>query len=314
MAPSSSRSLALDPIPSVRGLHQLISERRLAAILSQTGRGPGRHRRLPADSVIWLVIAMALFAADPIPKVWRRLHPGRDEPEPTESASARARRRLGVAPLRHLSPRVARPMAIHQTRGVTHAGWNLMGIDGATLDLPDTPTNARAFGRPGGGRAAGAFPQVRLLALGELGTHAVCGLAIKPPRHGGPSMVGQLLDQLGPGLLLIWDRGSFGHELVRSIHSSGAHLMARVQCNSRPGPLRRLDYGSYTARLYPSPADRRRDVSGLMVRVIESAHDDPNRPGAGRRHRLIADVLNPADLPACEAPVIYLTNRGGSRR
>ena len=34
-----------------------------------------RRRRLPAESVIWLVIAMALFAADSIPKVWRRLHP-----------------------------------------------------------------------------------------------------------------------------------------------------------------------------------------------------------------------------------------------
>lgn len=41
-----------------------------------------------------------------------------------------------------------------------------------------------------------------------------------------------------------------------------------------------------------------------MVRVIEYTHDDPNRPGAGRRHRLITDVLNPADLPAIEAPSI----------
>ena len=30
--------------------------------------------------------------------------------------------------------------------------------------------------------------------------------------------------------------------------------------------------------------------------MIEYTHDDPNRPGAGQRHRLIIDVLNPADL------------------
>lgn len=145
-------------------------------------------------------------------------------------------------------------MATHQTEGATHAGWHLMGIDGTTLDLPDTPANARTFGVPAGGRAAGAFPQVRLLALCELGTHAVCGLAIKPLRHGDPSMVGQLLDQLGPGTLLIWDRGFFGYDLARSICSSGDHLLARAKSNSQLDPLRRLDDGSYTAKLYPSPS------------------------------------------------------------
>lgn len=91
-----------DPLPYVRGLFRLIPESRLAAILSRTERSSERRRCLPADSVIWLVIAMALYAADSIPKVWRRLHPTRDLPEPTDSAFSQARRRLGAAPLRHL--------------------------------------------------------------------------------------------------------------------------------------------------------------------------------------------------------------------
>jgi hypothetical protein len=130
-------------------------------------------------------------------------HPTRDEPESDDSAFTQARRRLGVAPLRRLFLETAGPMATHQTVGASYRGWRLMGLDGTTLDLPDTPENARAFGRPATARAEGAFPQVRLLALCELGTHAVCGLAIKPICHGEPSMVGQLLDQLGPGMLLI---------------------------------------------------------------------------------------------------------------
>src|SRR3954469_13303888 len=300
-----SASIASDPLPYLRGLSGLVPEQRLAAILSRCGRASQRRRRLPAESVAWLVVAMALFAADSIPKVWRRLHPTRDEPEPVESAFTQARQRLGVAPLRHLFLQTARPMAHHQTQGAFYRGWRLMGLDGTTLDLPDTPANARTFGRPTTGRAAGAFPQVRLLALCELGTHAVCGLAIKPLCHGEPSMVGQLLDHLGPGMLLIWDRGFFGYDLARSIGSRGAHLLARVKSNSRLDPVRRLDDGSYLAKLYPSPADRRRDTNGLLVRVIEYTHDDPNRPGAGQRHRLITDVLNPTDLPASEAPLIY---------
>src|SRR5262249_50801286 len=59
------------------------------------------------------------------------------------------------------------------------------------------------------------------------------------------------------------------------------------------------------ARLYPSAEARRQGKGGLLVRVIEYTHDDPNRPGCGERHRLITDLLNPDDLPAAEAPVVY---------
>ena len=297
--------LSLDPLPFVRGLYQLIPERRLAAILTRTARSSERRRCLPADSVIWLVIAMALFAADSIPKVWRRLHPTRDHPEPTDSAFSQARRRLGVAPLRHLFLATARPMATHQTVGASYRGWRLMGLDGTTLDLPDTPGNARTFGRPTTGRAEGAFPQVRLLALCELGTHAVCGLAIKPLRHGEPSMVGPLLDHLGPGMFLIWDRGFFSFDLISDVVRRGAHLLARVKSNTVLLPIRRLADGSYLARIYPIAADRRRDMRGLPVRVVEYTHDDPHRPGAGKRHRLITDLTKSDDMPAHEAPLVY---------
>src|SRR3954453_15655001 len=294
-----------DPLPYVRGLFQLIPESRLAVILSRTRRSSERRRCLPADSVIWLVIAMSLYAADSLPKVWRRLHPTRDLPEPTDSAFSQARRRLGVAPLRHLFEQTARPMATHQTVGAFYRGWRRMGIDGTVLDLPDTPETARPFGRPTTSRAEGAFPQVRLLALCELGTHAICGLAIKPLCHGESSMVGSLLDHLGPGMLLIWDRGFFSYELIRSVCERGAHLLARVKSNTILNPLRRLDDGSYLAKISPDAAARRHDREGLLVRVIEYTHDDPNRPGAGERHRLITDILNPDDLPAQEAPLIY---------
>jgi hypothetical protein len=305
--PQGCDNLFQDPLPFVRGLYQLIPEHRLAAILTRTARASERRRRLPADSVIWLIIAMALFAADSIPKVWRRLHPTRDHPEPTDSAFSQARRRLGVAPLRHLFLETARPMATHPTVGASYRGWRLMGLDGTTLDLPDTPDNARTFGRPTTGRAEGAFPQVRLLALCELGTHAVCGLAIKPLCHGETSMVGQLLENLRLGMLLIWDRGFFSDELISAVVHRGAQLLARVKSNTILRLIRRLADGSYLAKIYPSAADRRRDLRGLLVRVIEYTHDDPNRPGAGERHRhrLITDLTNPDDLPAHAAPLVY---------
>lgn len=294
-----------DPLPYLQGLYQLIPAARLAFILQRTGRQSRRHRRLPASSVAWLVIAMGLFAELPIPQVWRRLHPSREEAEPAESAFTQARRRLGVAPLRQLFEEFARPMATHQAIGAFYRGWRLMGLDSTVLDLPDTPANAHSFGRPGTGRAPGAFPQLRLLALCELGTHALCGLNIKPCCRNEQVMVPALLDLLEPGMLLVWDRGFFSYDLVRRVLATGAHLLARVQTRLTLKPLRRLSDGSYLAKPYPSAAARLRGRDGLVVRVIEYTHDDPNRPGYGQRHRLITDVLNPEDLPAAEAPMVY---------
>src|SRR4051812_50151889 len=91
---------------------------------------------------------MALFAADSIPKVWRRLHPTRDEPEPDDSAFTQARRRLGVAPLRRLFLEAAPPLATHQTIGAFYPGWRLMGLHGTTPHPPHTPENAPPLGRP----------------------------------------------------------------------------------------------------------------------------------------------------------------------
>ena len=294
-----------DPLRYLQGLYQLLPQERLASILELTGRQSQRRRRLPASSVAWLVIAMSLFAGLPIPQVFRRLHPSTDEPEPVESAFTQARQRLGIAPLRQLFEQLARPMATHESVGAFYRGWRLMGLDSTVLDLPDTPANARLFGRPGTARAPGAFPPIRLLALCELGTHAICGLNLKPCHRNEQVMVAPLLDLLHPGMLLLWDRGFFSYALIRRVLLRGAHLLARVQVGLMLTPLHRLTDGSYLAKLYPSSEARRHDQDGLLVRVIEYTHDDPHRPGCGQRHRLLTDLRHPADLPAAEAPLVY---------
>jgi hypothetical protein len=297
--------LHADPLPYLQGLYQLLAPQRVAFILNRTGRQSRRQRRLPATAMVWLVVAMALFPELSVPQVWRRLHPSADDAEPAESSFTQARQRLGSPPLRQLFEEVACPMATHQTVGAFYRGWRLMGLDGTVLDLPDTKDNDRAFGRPGTGRAPGAFPQLRLLALCELGTHAICGVVIKPCRRNEQVMVPPLLDRLGPGMLLLWDRGFFGYPLAKRVLATGAHLLARAPAGLALPPLRALPDGSYLAELYPSVAARRRGKGGLLVRVIEYTHDDPNRPGCGERHRLITDLLNPEDLPATEAPLVY---------
>src|SRR5487761_2033215 len=88
-------------------------------------------------------------------------------PDPADSAFVKARRRLGVAPLRGLFREAASGLAPESLPGVRCRRWQLMGIGGTTFNLPDTPANERAFGRPSNQRSPAAYPQLRVLAHGS---------------------------------------------------------------------------------------------------------------------------------------------------
>ena len=93
---------------------------------------------------------------------------------PSKSAIFQARARLGSEPVGALFERVARPLATAGTPGSCLAGRRLVAIDGTCLDVADTAGNDEFFGRPGVTKGEqAAFPQARLVALAECGTHAI---------------------------------------------------------------------------------------------------------------------------------------------
>jgi hypothetical protein len=292
-----------DPLPYLQGLYRLLSPEQVYLILQQTGRTGQRRRRLPAAAVLWLVIGMGLLASPSIPKIWRAFHPGARRTEPTDSAFSQARPRLGIAPLREAFSLVARPMATPNTRGAFYGRWRLMAWDGTVLDVPDTPANVQAFGRPSNALGQGAFPQLRLLALCELGTHAVCATLVKPIRCQEITMARTLVRHLQPDMLLLWDRAFLDSRLVKAVRAQGAHILARVKSDQLKRRGQELPDGSYLCELRPGHGERRGEA--VLVRVIEYTHDDPNRPGCGELHRLMTTILDPAELPAAEAPLVY---------
>jgi hypothetical protein len=135
-------------------------------VIAATGRAEQCQRLLPARVVVYYTLAMCLFAQVGYEEVMRLLVEGLawmrrwrgSWQVPDKSSIARARARLGPAPLRALFVEVARPLATRKTRGAWYRGWRLVALDGTTLDVPDTPANLAAFGRPTGGRGQGAFP------------------------------------------------------------------------------------------------------------------------------------------------------------
>jgi hypothetical protein len=288
------------------GLVQVIRPEDLQQALAATGRVNSRQCRLTHEVVLWIVLAMGVFTDVPIRQVFklsRRLRVG--ERSPHRSSLCVARKRLGVAPVRHLFERTVRPLARPDTPGAFAFGLRLMGIDGTVLDVPDSAANAAAFGRPGGMRGVGAFPQVRKLSLVELGTHAELGVAIKSIRCGERTMVEGLLRHLTPEMLLLLDQGFFSEKLWRKLAGRRVNVLARVTTQMILRPIRVLGDGSYLAKIYKGDYDRRKDRDGVVVRVIRYTLNDPQRVGHGEEHVLITTLLDAAIYPSMDLILLY---------
>ncbi len=196
-------------------------------------------------------------------------------------------------------------MAGPATAGAFYRGRRLVAWDGTVFDVPDTPVNERAFGRPGHAKGQGAFPQLRLLALCELGTHAIWAAQVKPLRCQEITRARTLVRHVQADMLLIWDRAFLDYDLVQAVRARGAPLLARVKSTQLRQRLWELPDGSYLCLLRPGNHGPRPGAPGLVVRVIEYTHDDAQRPGCGEVHRLMTTILDPAELPAAQAPLLY---------
>jgi hypothetical protein len=255
--------------------------------------------------MVWFMIALGLYCRDCYRQIFRWLQPFRAGGVPGRSTLCEARKRLGIAPLRLLAEQVIELLGRPDTPGAFYRGMRTMALDGFVLDVADTAANERAFGRPGSGRAPGAFPQVRVLALCETGSHVLWRWLLKPIRHAEIRMAPYLLGFLQADMLLLWDRHFLTHATVAAVRERGAHLLARITANRVFEPIAILADGSYLAKLYPNSADRRRDRNGIVVRLIEYTLDDPTRPGAGERHRLLTTLLDAELDPATTLVCLY---------
>jgi hypothetical protein len=286
-------------------LSQAIPATAITQVLAQEGVAHTRTRRMTAALTVWLVIALHLFPTVAISGVFRKLArgvrllwPDPEVPLPTDSALAYRRQQLGARPLVALFKQICHPIATPQTQGAFLFGLRLMALDGTSEDVPDTPANARAFGRHTSARGASAFPQLQGVYLVECGTHVVVDAGFWPchtsERVGGFRM----LRRLTRGMLVMWDRGFHDFDMVLATRQRGAHVLSRLPAGVQPLPVRTLPDGSLLAYLLPTAYARRRAGERLLVRVITYTITDPALPGYGEQHRVLTTLLNPRLAPA----------------
>jgi hypothetical protein len=186
-----------------------------------------------------------------------------------------------------------------------------MAIDGVVLDVADTPENVERFERKEHRGGSSAYPQLRMVALAECGTHAIVAAAFDSWRVYERALAGRLLNQVEPDMLVLADRGFFGYEFWNEAAETGAALLWRVQLKIGLPVLEALPDGSYLSELLPKQmkTDLRRgkrrtvpDHSRIPVRVVE--YTVGNR-GSEEVIRLITTLTDHREHPAGGLAALY---------
>ena len=277
-----------------------------------------RARKLPASTVLLLCVAMNLYSNDCLTHVFFRLVSrirwllgDPDALRVSKGALCQARYRLGARPLVELFRRVCKPLATPSTPQAFLFGLRLMALDATVMDVPDTPENVRAFGKRRTPRGESAWPQIRLVAISECSTHAVCEAGVWPHDFDERAAGLRLLARgAGAGMLVLWDRGFHSFEMVKGALARGAHLLGRLPATVKPLQTRTLADGTKLVVLHRRrPPDEeelgRGELTSVTVRLIRYTLEDPNRPGHRIEHRLITSLVDPDLAPAQEIVVAY---------
>lgn len=279
-------------------------------VVAECGRTERRNRSLPARSMAYFSIGMALHAEGSYEDVLGLLSDGLswstgEEPIglPSKSAIFQARTRLGPEPLEALFAKVAAPLATNGTPGAFLGGRRLVAVDGMCLDVADTVENDTHFGRPGVNKGEqAAFPQVRVVAVAECATHAVFDACVGTYTTPENTLAGELVDRLQPGMLVLADRGFCGFPLFSRAVTSGADLLWRANSTLKPRLLEALSDGSSLAELRPSHGAGR-SAKALTIRVVEYTIDDGRQND--EHYRLFTTILDPNDVSALDLAAAY---------
>jgi hypothetical protein len=269
-------------------------------LLAEHGRQERRCRLLPARLMVYALLLMCAHAELSYAKLVQHLgglrRVGGSWATPDRSAFAQARGRLGWEVMEGLFRALAQPLGeVSRDQWCAWRGRRVVALDGTTLKLTRNQELERAFGgqRDHAGRGGGRIgpPRARLVTLLECGSRALLDVAFGPYDSGENSLA-RLLRAVGPGMLVLADRGFPSKPLWEAYLAAGADLLWRVKGDIARRRIRALPDGSYLVRFG-------RGVP-LTVRVIEY-----QLQGSREVYRLLTNLLDPGSASAQELAQLY---------
>lgn len=220
-----------------------------------------RHRRLPAQQVVWLMVALALYRHKSISEVLDDLGlalPDSQTPFVSKSAAAQARQRVGSEPLQWLFDHSARHWSAQDRRVYIFKGLQLFAMDGTTLRTHDNAEQRAHFGAQCySSGAVASYPQVRGVTLTALPTHIVHSAVFGPYGTNEMLYAKQLIEDVPDESLTVFDRGFLSAEILCTLvqHGSDRHFIIPAKSNTKWEVIEGDD-NDCTVRMRVSPQAR----------------------------------------------------------
>jgi hypothetical protein len=281
---------------------------RVDEVLEAAGRREQRTRLLPARLMVYFTLGMWIFKSLPYELILAEiLHdaPGLGPPlSADERASAaaigRARRRLGVEPLKLLFDQAVALADAEDAEARRRRGPRPVRLCRVEIGVPATPANLRGFGaapRPmpwPPGRPARTPLRVALNLLIEEGTGRIVAAEVGDSPQ---APLERLLGAVPAQALLVLDERPLDARLWWAAERLGADRLWPLDARTPPSHGTRLPDGSLLAKVAAE------DGSELVARVVSRAGQRPLR--------LATSLLDPRRSPAADLLDLAEAGRGG---
>lgn len=227
------------PAPDWGRLGEQLPVEWIESALGYTGKASIRHRRLPAEQVVWLVIALAIYRHRSVRQLIGELDlalPDLGDTCITDSAVTQARQRLGEDPLAWLFSTSARSWHEQDAKRSDFHGLQLFAMDGTTLKLADSPENRAHFDSPHFAKGAlASYPHARMVTVSALRTQLVVAADFGPYSQGEMGFALKLLPSIPGHSLTVFDKGFLAAELLYSLcaQGTGRHFLIPAKTNTR---------------------------------------------------------------------------------
>jgi hypothetical protein len=269
-----------------------------------------RRRKLPADVVVWLVIAVCLLAHKSFADVVRTMgvtvptRRGNAQAPPSSGAVAEARKRVGSGAMCELF-RISGKHWVH-SEDFAHLrfhGLQVLAADGFTARTPDTATNREEFGKPASTGEETAYPQLRALCVFDVATHFIVDAVLGPYSAAEVPLFEEATPRLPPHSVCILDRNFNAFGVLYRIHLRGEerHWLVRAKGQLAAKAVESLGPGDTLVRVELSHQARRADPSlprEFTARRIDYQID-------GKDFILLTSMLDAVRFPAAEVGSLY---------
>ena len=278
--------------------------------LETTGTATMRHRRLPADRAVWLVLGMAVLRDWSITTIVNQLELAMPSPgglrTVAPSTIVKARARLGADPLEVMFTRSGDEWAHASADRHRWRGLALYAVDGSTLRVADSDENRAHFGshEAGAGRGISGYPLMRAVVLMAVRSHLLPAATFGPYAVDERTYARALWSSVPDQSLVLIDRHYLQADVLVPLMTQGhdRHWITRTKSTTQFRVIRNLGPGDDLVEMEVSHEARRKNPSlptHFDVRAIRYERK-------GYRPQCLLTSMTDADrFPAAEVRALY---------